>query len=212
MDETNAIDVSTGTEQMPKGVIQRVFRDKTDVRITIAVHPVTKQVAPCVPYKDFAEAFSYDKTAIRKMISRSQWLKKHSVEVIMSSTDGKYYSTLCMFEECALGVFMKLEPERCQNKEVAGRIEELQEHMMSILRDALREYRTTSGKDEEALAQAKAQLLRLQIEERTIGLLDKVRKMPGGEYKNAAIDRLELLTGKRFTRPIQGELDFKPNP
>ena len=57
-------------------------------------------------------------------------------------------------------------------------------------------------------ARARALLLRIKMEEKIIGLLDKVRSMPNGEYKNAAIERLETFTGKKFTRTIQGEIDF----
>jgi hypothetical protein len=204
MKENNVIELMNNGEQVPVSMMQRVFRNTVDVRIAIATHPVTKEVAPCVPYKDFADAFSYDHEGIRQMIQRSRWLKKHSVTCMMQATDGKYYSTLCMFEECALGIFMKLQPERCKDKDVSQRIEELQEEMVYFLRDGFKQYKSSAGDD----ARVKSFFLRVRTEKEIINLMDKVRSMPIGEYKTVAIDRLGSLTGRKFPRAIQGELQF----
>jgi hypothetical protein len=63
----------------------------------------------------------------------------------MSSVDGKMRSNLCIFEEAMLGVFMKLQPQRCKDKDVAARIDQLQEEMILTLRDVLRGYKTQTA-------------------------------------------------------------------
>lgn len=128
-------------EQLPIKVVDRLLGDACKVRVALAVNPVTGEIAPCVPYKDYSEVFSYDSEAIRKMIQRTEWLQRHSVTVVMEATDGKYYGTLCMFEEAMLGVFMKLQPQRCKDPDVARRVNERQEEMVLILKDVLRGYR-----------------------------------------------------------------------
>ncbi len=188
-------------EQIPKGIVERLFRDKVRVRIALAIHPVKKEVAPVVSYKEFAEAFSYDPEAVRKMISRSMWLKKYSVTVIMSATDGKFYKTLCITEEAALGVLMKLSPNMCKDREVADHIEALQEEMAIMLRNAFTEFRAISGNGQDEAARTRAS------KERII-LLQRVDQIKDHDLKNTALDELEHVFGKKFPRPKQMELNL----
>ncbi len=134
-----------GREQIPVAVIDKMLGGKSQVRVAIVQHPTRNEPAPCVPYTDYAEAFSYDEEAIRKMIRRTPWLEKHSVTSIMEATDGKLYSTLCLFEEGALGLFFKLQPKRCKDPDVAARVDQIQEELILVLRDALRGYRQDNG-------------------------------------------------------------------
>jgi hypothetical protein len=60
----------------------------------------------------------------------------------MEATDGKFYKTLCVFEQAALGIFMKLQPKRCKDPDVAAKIDALQEELILVLHDALKGYRT----------------------------------------------------------------------
>ncbi|MFQ5736899.1 MAG: hypothetical protein ACE5GY_08570 [Thermodesulfobacteriota bacterium] len=132
-------------EQLPVKVVDRLLGGACRVRVALAEHPVTGEVAPCVPIMDYADVFSYPKQAIFQMIDRSEWLNKHSVVNVMMATDGKYYSTRCIFEESMLGVFMKLQPKRCKDPDVARKVNDLQEEMVLILRDVLRGYRPKPG-------------------------------------------------------------------
>lgn len=125
-------------EQVPMAVTTALIEEGKQVRVALAEHPVTKQIAPCVPYKDYADVFTYEEKAIWQMIQRTPWLKKHSTTNVMLAVDGKMRPQLCLFEECALGVFMKLQPKRCKDPNVGARIDELQEKLMMILRDALK--------------------------------------------------------------------------
>ncbi len=100
------------TEQIPVSVTSALIEGNSKVRVALAMHPVTNEIAPCVPYRDYAEVFSYDDTAILKMVQRTPWLERHSTTAIMAAVDGKMRPQLCLFEECALGVFMKLQPKR----------------------------------------------------------------------------------------------------
>lgn len=131
-------------EHLPAQVVNKLLGGK-DIRIAIAEHPITKEMAACVPIMDYAEAFSYPKQALFQMIDRSFWLKRYSVVNVMLTGDGKYYQTRCIFEEAALGVFMKLQPKRCKDPEVAARVDQLQEELILLLRDTLKGYRTTSA-------------------------------------------------------------------
>lgn len=143
MQNNNVINLhqeESGKELLPVHVVDRLLGGKNNIRIALVEHPVMHELAPCISYKDYAEAFSYDHTAIFKMIQRTKWLKKHSVIVMMATTDGKFYKTLCVFEQAALGIFMKLLPHKCKDKDVAARIEERQEELILILHDALKGY------------------------------------------------------------------------
>ena len=135
-------------EQLPATVISKVLGGK-DIRVVIAEHPVTKEMAPCVPYLDYARAFTYDEATIFKLINRSNWIKRYIVTAIMevasNASDGRgggYLKTLCLFEEGALGLFFKLQPSRCKDPDVAARVDQLQEELILVLRDALRGFRT----------------------------------------------------------------------
>ena len=139
-------------EQIPVAVINKVLGGKSNVRVVIMQHPTRDEMAACVPYKDYAEAFSYDDTAIFKMIKRTPWIEKHQGTAIMAvpstALDGRgggYQATLCLFEEGALGLFMKLQPTRCKDPEVGARVDQLQEELILVLRDALRGYRQETG-------------------------------------------------------------------
>jgi|GEM_PF-1166426 hypothetical protein len=134
-----------GADQLPAQVVQRILGGKTDVRIAIAKHPLMGEFAPCVPYRDYAEVFSYDDQSIFKIIQRTKWLKKYSTTSIMEAVDGKMRPQLCIFEEAMLGIFMKLLPQKCKDKEVAARIDQLQEEMILTLRDVLRGYKTQTA-------------------------------------------------------------------
>lgn len=126
------------TEQLPVKVVNRVLGGNGNVRVVLAEHPIRQELASCVPVVDYAEVFTYDKEAIRKLIERTSWLKKHSTTVIMTAVDGKYRAHQVIFEESMLGIFMKLQPRRCKDPEIAGRINDLQEELILILRDVLK--------------------------------------------------------------------------
>lgn len=125
-------------EQLPVKVVNRVLNGNGKVRIALANHPVTQEMAACIPYKDYAGAFTYDEESIRQMIKRTSWLNKYSVTCVIQATDGKYYPMLCIFEESMLGIFMKLQPKRCKDPEIAAKINDLQEELILILRDVLK--------------------------------------------------------------------------
>jgi hypothetical protein len=65
-----------GKEMLPVHVVDRLLGGRNNVRIALVEHPVTKELAPCVPYKDYAAAFSYDDPIIFKMIQRTPLVKK----------------------------------------------------------------------------------------------------------------------------------------
>ena len=124
-------------EQLPVKVVSKLLGGQ-DVRVVIAEHPVTKELAPCVPYLDYARAFSYDEPSIFKMIQRSGWLKRYSSSSIMEVEGVGFRPHLCIFEESMLGIFMKLQPKRCKDPDVAAKVDKLQEELILILRDTLR--------------------------------------------------------------------------
>lgn len=136
-------------EQIPVKVVDKILGGDCKVRIALAAHPVTGEIASCVPYLDYARAFTYDESSIFKMVQRTEWLKKHSSTAIMEVEGVGYRPHLCLFEEAMLGVFMKLQPQRCKDPEVARKVNERQEEMILILRDVLKGYRTRGFVDEE---------------------------------------------------------------
>ena len=134
-----------GREQIPVAVISKVLGEESKVRVVIVQHPTRNEPAPCVPYLDYAAAFSYDEESIRKMIQRTPWLQRHSTTSILEGVDGKLRAQLCLFEEGALGLFFKLQPKRCKDPDVSARIDQIQEELILVLRDALRGYKTSQG-------------------------------------------------------------------
>jgi hypothetical protein len=131
-----------GKEQLPVHVVDKLLGGKNKVRIALVEHPVTHELASCIPVIDYADAFSYDKKTIFKMIDRTPWLKKYSGVAIMATPDGQFQKHRVIFEESALGVFMKLQPNRCKDSDVGAKIDALQEELMLILHDTLKGYRT----------------------------------------------------------------------
>lgn len=136
-------------EQLPAQVVNKLL-DGHNVRVAIAEHPVNGKKASCVPVMDYAEVFSYDRESIRRMIERTSWLKRYSLSVIMTDRQGQFRPHNCIFEEAALGVFMKLQPKRCKDPNVAAKVDKLQEELILILRDALCGYQKRH--DEEFIA------------------------------------------------------------
>lgn len=131
-------------ELLPMEMIDTLFGE-CDVRIAIAIHPITKEPAGCISYKDLARALTYEESAIKKMIYRTSWLKKYSTGVIMSSVDGKMRTHLCLFEQGALGVVQKLQPTRCKNPEIGRKLDQKQEELTLILHKTLKGYQKNKG-------------------------------------------------------------------
>ena len=131
-------------EQLPAEVLDKMLGGKP-VRVAMAKHPVTGEMAPCVPVVDFANAFSQTREGICRMISRTKWLKKYTLDVIMTDHLGRLRPHQCVFEECGLGITIKLQPSRNKNAEAAEALESKQEEYILILADALRGYRIGHG-------------------------------------------------------------------
>jgi hypothetical protein len=188
-----------GAEQLPLQIVERIFREECNVRIALARHSITKEIAPCVPYREYATAFSYDSESIRQMIQRTKWLKKYSTACMIQAVDGRFRIQTCIFEEAMIGIFGKLQPDRCEDKKVAEHIEELKESMALLLRDVLRDY--TTGKQDP-----------LKMSRHEIWALGVINRMSEGWDKEAAIASIEQVTGKRYSRPRQLELAFTRKP
>jgi hypothetical protein len=181
-----AKNLSLETEYLPVETFFRTLSDQTEVRIIKILHPITGQPVTIMPYLDLAKALSYDKESIRQMIYRTPWVKKHSVTCIIQAADGKYYPTLCLFEEGVVGIFMKLDPSRCKDKEIANNIDQRQEELVYLLKSAL------TGK--QALTVDEYKKIRLSMD-----LVGKIEKTKDPDLREVLYQQLE----RNENRPIK---------
>ena len=177
-------------EQLPMETIMRTMKDHTEVRLVKIMHPFRHSPCTAVPYLDLARAFSYDESAIRKMIHRTPWIKKHSVQVIMSGADGKFYPHLCLLKEAATGILFKIQPERCKDPDIAAHIDQRQEELIYIVEDALTGKQTMTVDDYKKIRLA-------------ADLIPRIAKTDDHDLKELLYQQLEATVGHSVPRPVK---------
>lgn len=182
-------------EDLSIEVIERMFAQKERTRIVIAPHPIHGKASSCVPYLDLSEALTCPPETIYSIISRSERVKRYCGVFIMK-TPGGVQPTLCIFEEGVIHVIMKMQPSRCQNPEVGNRLDEVQDEMVQVLRDALHGYYRRVDQTSIATAKTLAQLISV------------ANKTTNKEYLDILNQHIETLSGQRVTRCRQLTLNF----
>lgn len=177
-------------EDIALQVIERSLATHGNVRVVIAPHPVQGKVCTCVPYLDLAEALTVPKDTIYKIISRSERVRKYCGMYIMS-TPGGPQSTLCVFEEGVLHIIMKLQPTKCSNPDVGEKLDEIQDEMVQILRDALHGYQQKIDHDAVTTAKTLAHLISV------------INKTTDPECLDLLYEQVELISGRKFKRARQ---------
>ncbi len=182
-------------EDLSIEVIERMFAKKERTRIVIAPHPVHGTPSSSVPYLDLAEALTCPSKSIHSIILRSPRAKKYC-SIFMMKTEAGVRPTLCIFEEGIIHVIMKLQPSRCQNPDIADKLDEIQDELIQILRDVLHGYQGKT--DNASIGNAKV-----------LGqLINVANKTKNKQYLDILNQQIELLSGQRVSDP-QASFDFK---
>ena len=178
-------------EDLSLDVIERAFARNNNLRIVVGAHPVTGKPSSSVPYLDLANALTCPSKTIFSIISRSERVKRYC-SIFMMKTEAGLRPTLCLFEEGVLHAVMKLEPSRCKDPAIGDRLDEIQDELIQILRDALHGFTGRTNSTSLATAKTLAMLInaagRARNPEHLAILNDQIERLSGRKVLNKQPD------------------------
>ncbi len=111
------------------------------VRTVIIRNPVTDEMDGGFVLRDVADALSYCPRGLKRIYTRSKWLRKYLTGVVTSAVDQKQREhDVIIGREGLLGGFMKLQTNRIKDVDKRDRIDAIQEQLIKILVSALAGY------------------------------------------------------------------------